>query len=79
MSKYCTKFNEFKDTLFNKRVIRHKIKRIQRKKHKTGTHEINKISLSSFDDQRFILDDGIHTHAYFLRESKNIFSQMIIN
>ena len=28
---------EFKDTLFNKRIIRHKMKRIQAKKHKIGT------------------------------------------
>ena len=36
-------FNEFKDTLFNKKVIRHKMKRIQSKKHKIGTYKINKI------------------------------------
>ena len=29
-----TEFNEFKDVLFNKKVIRHKMKRIQAKKHK---------------------------------------------
>ena len=39
-------FNEFKDVLFNKKVIRHKMKRIQAKKHKIGTYEIDKISLS---------------------------------
>ena len=37
-------FNEFKDTLFNKKVLRHKMRRIQDKKHKMGTYEINKIS-----------------------------------
>ena len=51
-----TKFNEFKDTLFNKKVLRHKMRRIQSKKHKLGTYEINKISLSCFDDERFVLD-----------------------
>ena len=40
-----TEFNEFKDTLFNKKVLRHKMKRIQSKKHKVGTYEVNKISL----------------------------------
>ena len=30
----ATDFNEFKDVLFNKKVIRHKMKRIQAKKHK---------------------------------------------
>ena len=33
----ATKFNEFKDTLFNKKIIRHKMGRIQGKKHKMGT------------------------------------------
>ena len=37
----------------------------QAKKHKIGTYEIGKISLSCFDDQRFVLDDEIHTLAYF--------------
>ena len=48
----ATKFNEFKDTLFNKKIIRHKMGRIQSKKHKMGTYEINKISLSVFDDRK---------------------------
>ena len=61
----ATEFNEFKDTLFNKKIIRHKMRRIQGKKHKVGTYEINKISLSCFDDKRFVLNDGIHTLAYF--------------
>ena len=63
-------FNEFKDTLFNKKIIRHKMRRIQGKKHKMGTHKMNKISLSVFDDKRFVLDDGIHTLAYFDKNLK---------
>ena len=61
----ATEFNEFKDTLFNKKIMRHKRRRIQNKKHKLGTYEINKISLSCFDDKRFVLNDGIHRLAYF--------------
>ena len=49
----ATEFNESKDVLFNKKIIRHKMKRIQAKKHKVGTYEIDKISLSCFDDKRF--------------------------
>ena len=45
-------FNEFKDILLNKKIIRHKMKRIQAKKHKIETYEIDKISLSCFDDKR---------------------------
>ena len=61
----ATEFNEFKDTLFNKKVVKHKMRKIQGKKHKIGTYEVYKISLSCFDDKRFVLDDGIHTLAYF--------------
>ena len=66
----ATEFNEFKDILFNKKVVRHKMKRIQSKKHKIGTYKINKISLSCFDDKRFVLNDGIHTLAYFHKDLK---------
>ena len=33
----ATEFNEFKDVLFNKKIIRHKMKRIQAKKHRVYT------------------------------------------
>ena len=39
----ATEFNEFKDVPFNKKNIKHKMKRIQAKKHKIGTYEINEI------------------------------------
>ena len=67
----ATEINAFKDVLFNKKVIRHKINRIQAKKHKRGTYEIDKISLSCFDDKRYALDNGIHTLAYFHKDCDN--------
>ena len=67
----ATEFYNFKDALFNKKIIRQKMKRIQSKKHKLGTYEIDKISLSCFDDKRYVLDDGIHTLAYFHEDSDN--------
>ena len=45
------------------------MKRIQGKKHKLGTYEIDKISLSCFDDKRYVLDDRIHTLSYFHKNS----------
>ena len=57
--------DKYKDVLFNKKIIRHKMKRIQSKKHKLGTYEIEKISLSCFDDKIYVLDDGIYTLSYF--------------
>ena len=58
-------FSEFKNVLFNKKIIRHKMKRIQANKHKLGTYKIDKISLLCFDDRRHVLDDEIYTLAYF--------------
>ena len=58
-----TEFDKLKDILFNKKIIRHKMKRIQIKKHKLGTYEIKEISLSCFDDKRYVLDDGIRKLA----------------
>ena len=60
-----TEFDKFKDVLLNEKIVRHKIKRIQSKNHKLGTYEIDKISLSYFDDKRYVLDDGIRTLADF--------------
>ena len=64
-----TKFKKFKDFLFNEKIIRHKMKGIQSKKHKLGTYEIDKLSLLCFDDKRYVLDDGIRTYAYFHKDS----------
>ena len=73
--KVIGEFVGLKSKMYSK-VLRHKMRRIQSKKHKLGTCEINKISLWCFDDKRFVLDDGIHTLAYF---HKNRFTSMIIN
>ena len=56
---------EYIDVLFNKKMIKHKIKRIQSKLHKIGTDDVCKIYLSCFDDKRYILDDGINSLAFF--------------
>ena len=63
----ATEFNNFKETLFNKKIMWHKI-RIQANKHKVGTYEIDKISWSVFDDKRFVLNNGINTLTYFHKD-----------
>ena len=65
----AAELNKFKDILFGKKIIRHKMKRIQSKKHKLGNYDIDKISLSCFDDKRYVLDNGIYTLAYFHKDS----------
>ena len=57
------KYNQVSDVLFNKKIIRHTMKRIQAKKHRLGTYDVCKMSLSYFDDKRYILDDGIKSLA----------------
>ena len=38
---FAIAFNAFKDILFNKKVLRHKMKRIQGKKHKMNSKDNN--------------------------------------
>ena len=46
------------------------MKRIQAQTQKIGTYEIDEISLSCFDDD--VLDDGVHTLAYFHKGSHKL-------
>ena len=57
-------FQEFHDTLFKKKILRHTMKEIEPTNHNLGTNETNKISLSCFDDKRYIFKNGINTLAY---------------
>ena len=50
--------NGYKDVLLNKKCLRHSLNRIQSKDHRIGTYEINKISLSYFDDKIYIQNNG---------------------
>ena len=50
--------NEHKDVLLNKKCLRHSMKRIRSKHHKMEIYEINKISLSCFDDKIYIQSNG---------------------
>ena len=41
-----------KNFLFNKKMMKHKMKRIQSKLHRIGTYDVCKIYLFCFDDKR---------------------------
>ena len=56
-------FQEFYDTLFQK-ILRHQMRGVKSKNHNLGTYKTNEISLSCFDDKRYILRNGIETFAY---------------
>ena len=48
---------------FNKKVIRHNMKRIQSKLHRIETYDVCNILLSCFDGKRYTLDDGVNSFA----------------
>ena len=51
-----SKHKEYVHVLLNKNVLR-----ILSEKHNIGSYTLNKISLSCYDDKRFILDNGINS------------------
>ena len=56
-----------KTLYLTKKVLRHKMRRIQDKKHKMGTYKINKISLSCFDDKRLVVNYGFIHSLVFIK------------
>ena len=47
------------------------MKRFQGRLHKIGTYNVCKISLSCFDDKRYVLGDGVNSLAYFGKDIKD--------
>ena len=58
------KHMNYNNVLQNNTQMRHKMVCIRSVEHQLGTYEINKISLSCFDDKRYIHDNGITSYAY---------------
>ena len=55
---------EYKNVLLENKQIQHTMKTIRSSKHQLGSYEINKVSLSCFDDKRYISNDGINSFSY---------------
>ena len=58
------KYEDYKNVVLNNEQLHHKIKTIRSQKHQLGSYEINKVSLSCFDDKRYIHNNGITSYAY---------------
>ena len=56
--------DNYKDTLFNKKQMRHTMRLIKSEKHQIGSYVLDKISLSCFDDKRYIHKNGVTSYAY---------------
>ena len=58
------KHEDYRNTLINNKQMHHKMKTIRSQRHQLGSYEINKVSLSCFDDKRYIHDNGTSSYAY---------------
>ena len=56
--------SDYLHTLQKCNTMRHKMRTIRSEHHQISSYQINKVSLSPFDDKRYILDDGISSYAY---------------
>ena len=54
----------YKNVLFNNEQMHHTMKTIRSNKHQLGSYELNKVSLSCFDDKRYIHNNGVASYAY---------------
>ena len=54
----------YKEVLFNNKQMYHTMKTIRSNLHQLGSYELNKVSLSCFDDKRYIHKNGIKSYAY---------------
>src|SRR5271170_7299970 len=57
--------DDYKDFLFNRTNQPRRMHVIKSNLHDIYSEEVNKIALSADDDKRVIMDDGIHTLAFF--------------
>ena len=58
------KHEDYKNTLINNEQMHHKMKTIRSQRHQLGSYEINKVSLSCFDDKCYIHHNGTSSYVY---------------
>ncbi|XP_068720593.1 uncharacterized protein [Montipora capricornis] len=58
------KHENYKEVLFNNKQMYHTMKTIRSNLHQLGSYELNKVSLSCFDDKRYIHNNGVASYAY---------------
>ena len=63
--------SDYRDVLFNNIKMHHQMKTIRSEYHQISSYQLNKVSLSPFDDKRYILSGGIISYAYGHKLIKN--------
>jgi hypothetical protein len=75
LSKSVTKkhitHDDFKTVLLEDRIMHHEMPVLRSQDHQMYVENMNKKSMTPFDDKRYILEDGIRTVAFGHRLSRN--------
>ena len=58
------KFSDYKNVLANRSQLTKDMNFIKSKHHKVSTVNVSKICVSSFDNKRYIIDDGVNSLSY---------------
>ena len=58
------KHEDYENVLLNEKQLGHKMKTLRSNRHQLGSYEINKVSLSCFDDKHYLHENGITSYAY---------------
>ena len=72
LQKRSIQFDEYRECLFSRKEQHRKMNVIRSHCHEIYTEEINKIALSSDNDKRVIMADGIQTLAYLHTNFKKL-------
>ena len=67
--------DNYEDVLFNNKKMRHIMRLIKSERHQIGSYIVNKISLSCFDDKRYIHENGVTSYAYGHERLKKYLAQ----
>lgn len=58
------KHKDYINVLSNNKQLHHKLRTIRSNNPQLGSYEQNKVSLSCFDNKRYIHEDGVTSYAY---------------
>ena len=58
------KHRDYLDVLFNQKIMHHQMNTLRSESHQINSYHLNKVSLSPYDDKRYLLDDGITSLSY---------------
>ena len=58
------KHRDYLNVLFNNKTMHHRKNTIRSESHQINSYHLNKVSLSPYDDKRYLLNDSITSYSY---------------